>query len=193
MSEKGYINYYDILGLQNDANPGEVRKVYRRKMKNLVGEIAQAQITEDRRSYFLLEMAKLNAAAYILRDREKRETYWNQRAELIDIEARWREADRASSEESDALRREFDSKIPYFLSKYVEESMLEAGRVRELAEASHWDIAHERHAARILRHYRHGLHHDILERLPYYEVTRPQIDWDERARTVAALISGAVS
>lgn len=193
MSEKGYINYYDILGLQDNANPGEVRKVYKRKMKNLVSDIAQTQITEDRRSHFLLEMAKLNAAAYILRDREKLEIYWNRRAELIDIEARWCEADKTSSEESDALRREFDAKIRYFLSKYVEESMLEAGRDRELAAASHWDIAHERHAARILRHYRHGLHHDILERLPYYEVTQPQIDWDERARIVATLISGAIS
>ena len=76
-----------------------------------------------------------------------------------------------------------------FLTVYVEEAMLEAGRDKDCVDASNWDSAHERHAFRILRHYRQGLYQEILERLPYCEVTAPAVDWDERTRTVAALMA----
>lgn len=189
MSEQtGYLNYFEILELSDTANPGEVRKVYKRKMKELVGEIARVEITEERRSYYLLEMAKLNAAVYVLRDKAKREEYWDEREALIDLESRWCTTDPSDLDASDALRREFDGRIKSFLSRYVEETMLEAGQDKDVVEASHWNPAHARHATRLLRHYRHRLHHDILERLPYHEVTQPQIDWDERTATVAAVL-----
>ena len=193
MSEAGYVNFYEILGLAVGANPGEVRKTYRKKMKDLVMEIHQAALTADRRSFYLLEMAKLNAALYTLRDQEKREEYWNERNELVALEAQWRDIPENDSEQSDTLRRLFDGKVCRFLSVYVEEGMLEAGRDKECVEASNWDNAHERHASNILRHYRHRLYQDILERLPFYEVTRPSVDWDERARTAGLIITERAS
>ena len=66
---------------------------------------------------------------------------------------------------------------------------LEAGHDKACVEASNWDAAHERHASRILRHCRQGHYQRILERLPYWEVTPPQIDWDERKRTIAAILA----
>lgn len=191
MSDKGYVNYFEVLGLKESANPGEVRKTYRREMKKLVGEIARVEITEERRSHFLLEMAKLNAALYILRDRDRREEYWRERTELQALEAQWQEVAGKDAEEeaSDVLRKRFDGKLRHFLGRYVEETMLEAGRDKECVEASRWDAAHERHATRILRHYRHGLNHEILERLPFHQVTAPDIDWEERAAVVADLMS----
>jgi hypothetical protein len=188
-SDKGYVNFYDVLGLTENANPGEARKTYKKKMKNLVSEIASVEITGERRAHYLLEMAKLNAAIYILRDKDKREEYWSLREELIDLEEEWRAAPDADTERRDALRKAFDGKVRHFLSTYVEEAMLEAGRDKDCVDASHWDLAHERHATRMLRHYRHGLFQDILERLPFSEVTLPEVDWEERARTVDALIA----
>jgi curved DNA-binding protein CbpA len=185
-TEKGYVNYFEALDLDPSAKPGDVRKAYRKKMKDLVFEIHHAQITEERRAHYLLEMAKLNAALCILRDNETRETYWREREEAMALEEEWRRA--ADTPESDALRRQFDAKIRHFLSHYVEEAMLDAGRDKECVEASGWDAAHARHASRILRHYRHGLFRDILERLPYHEVTPPRIDWEERRRTAAAIL-----
>jgi hypothetical protein len=190
MSDKGYVNYFEILGLEDAAKAGEVRKDYRHKMKDLVMEIARVQITEERRAHYLLEMAKLNAAFYILRDNAFRETYWAARTELIALEQQWREAADSHSPETDTLRRTYDSKLRHFLARYVEEAMLEAGRDKESVEASNWDAAHERHASRILRHYRQGLYQQILERLPYFEVTPPKINWEERARTAAAILAG---
>lgn len=191
--EAGYLNYFEILGLDDQANPGEVRKTYRRKMKDLVREIARVEITEERRTHYLLEIAKFNAAVYILRDKAKREEYWNQRSELIALEDSWRTADPSDREKSDALRREFDGKVKSFLSKYVEETMLEAGQDKEVVEASNWNPAHARHAIRLLRHYRHRLYHTILERLPYHQVTSPSIDWDERRAAVDRLLSAGGS
>ena len=188
MTEDGYINYYAALGLQEGANAGEVRRTFKRTMKKLVSEIAQVEITEERRAHYLLEMAKLNAALFVLRDKERREQYETARRDLIALEQRWNEA-ADDPEASDALRRQFDGDCREFLSKYVEETMLKAGRDKECVEASHWDPAHERHAFRILRHYRHSLYHDILERLPYSEITPPQIDWEERAEVVKAIIA----
>jgi hypothetical protein len=200
-SQEGYVNYFEVLDVPEDAKPGEVRRDYRRRMKDLVAEIARVEITEERRTHYLLEMAKLNAALFVLRDTELRDVYWTTRQGLIALEERWRLAanaatGRAKSEaeraELDDLRREFDGKLRGFLSRYVEELMLEAGRDKECVEASHWDTAHERHAFRILRHYRHTLYQKILERLPYAEVTPPKIDWDERRRTAAALLGGRI-
>lgn len=195
MSESGYINYFDILGLRDDANPGEVRNTYRTKMKVLVQEIKRSTITEDRRAQFILEMAKLNGAVIVLRDNARREAYWSERRELIDLEHRWREAAERDPdpEKTDALRREFDGRVRSFLSKYVEETMLEAAQDKEVAETSGWNVYYSRYALNLLRHYRHLLHHDILERLPYHAVTRPNIDWDERGRAIERMLAGADS
>ncbi|NIA13394.1 MAG: hypothetical protein GWP08_04880 [Nitrospiraceae bacterium] len=189
MSDEGYVNYFEILELDESAKPGEVRKNYKRMMKNLVMEIARVEITEERRAHYLLEMAKLNAAFYILRNTATRETYWSKRQEVVALEAQWREAVKQGSPEGDAKRRAFDGQCRDFLSEYVEEAMLAAGRDPDCVEASHWDPAHERHASRILRHYRHDLYRRILERLPYVEVTPPQIDWAEREQTAAAILA----
>ena len=195
MSDAGYINYYEILGLRENANPGEVRNTYRTKTKALVQEIKRSTITEDRRAQFILEMAKLNGAAIVLRDAARREAYWNERKALIDLEARWREAAESDPdpEKSDALRREFDGRVRSFLGKYVEETMLEAAQDKEVAETSGWNVYYSRYALNLLRHYRHLLYHDILERLPYHAVTRPDVDWEERARFVASTLAEAGS
>jgi hypothetical protein len=189
MPDKGYVDYFEILGLDESAKPGEVRTSYKHKMKDLVMEIARVEITEERRAFYLLEMAKLNAALYILRENATREAYWQLRGELIQLEQQWRQAADHNAPDADTLRRTYDSKLRHFLSRYVEEAMLEAGRDKGCVEASNWDAAHERHASRILRHYRQSLYQQILERLPYYEVTPPKIDWEKRARTVAAILA----
>lgn len=186
--EEGYIDYYGIVGVSPDAKPGEVRKEYRRRMKDLVYEIGEVEITEERRARYLLEMAKLNAAYYVLGNAARREAYTTERDALIALEEQWRVAVEQNAPEADSLRREFDRRIRSFLSKYIEEAMLDAGRDRECVEASNWNEAHERHAFRILRHYRQSLYQKILERLPYVEVTPPQVDWAERARAVASIL-----
>ena len=38
--------------------------------------------------------------------------------------------------------------------------------------------------------FRQQRYHEIHERLPYYDITEPQVDWEERSRFAAALISG---
>ena len=190
MSDKGYINYFEVLGLPEDCKPGEVRKTYRKAMKDLVLEIARVEITGDRRDKYLLDMAKLNAAYYILRDNDRRRQYVEDRNKVMRLEEEWRRAaNEASEEEADRLRRSFDAALRHFLSTYMEELMLEAGRDRECVEASNWDPSHERHASRVLRHYRQRLYTEIHERLPYYEVTEPHINWDERSRTVGELLA----
>ena len=188
--DKGYVNYYEILGLTEQAKPGEVRKNYKRKMKDLVLEISRVEITEERRARYLLDMAKLNAAFYVLRGSASRETYWEARQAVMALEAQWCAAAEGGRDETDALRLQFERKVRDFLAQYVEEVMLEAGRDKDCVEASHWDAAHERHAFRILRHYRQRAYQEILERLPYHVVTPPEVDWDERRRTVAALLAG---
>lgn len=190
MSEDGYVNYFAILELDENSKPGEVRKKYKRMMKDLVMEIARVEITGERRDRYLLQMAQLNAALYVLRNNEGREAYWRERTEVIQLEEQWRQAAASGLPEADALRRSFDTKLRHFLSRYVEEAMLEAGRDKEAVEASHWDPAHERHASRILRHYRHNLYQQILDRLPYWEITTPEIDWAEREKTVAEMLPG---
>lgn len=190
MSDAGYVDYFAVLGLPGDCKPGEVRKNYKKLMKDLVLEIHRTRITEDRRDKYLLTMAQLNAAFYILRDNDRRERYVSDRQRVIDLEAEWgQKAEAGDPSEADVLRRRFDSELRHFLSAYMEELMLEAGRDAECVEASNWDPYHERHASRVLRHFRQRLYHEIHERLPYYDVTRPTVDWEERGRTVAALIA----
>jgi hypothetical protein len=190
-NDAGYVNYFEILDLPLDSRPGDVRKQYKKLMKDLVTKIQEAEITDDLRSKYILEMAKLNAALLALRETVFKDAYWAERQELIELEEKWRQADAAKSPEMDALRRQFDSKIRHFLARFVEELMLDAGRDKEVIEACRWDAAHERYASTILRRYRHGLYHQILERLPYFEVTRPAVDWDERSKTVARLLAEA--
>lgn len=191
-NDAGYVNYFEILDLDPDAKAGEVKKMYRKKMKDLVMEIARVEITEERRAHYLLEMAKLNAAFYLLRDNTTRQEYWDARNELIALEQKWRESVDQNKDDADKLRREYDAKLKAFLSKYVEELMLEAGRDKECVEASHWDPAHERHASRYLREFRHNLYTEIHERLPYSEITPPRIDWNERRAAVEKLLTEAV-
>lgn len=195
MQDEGYVNYFQALDLPDSAKPGEVRKAYKQKMKDLVFEIARVQITEERRERYLLEMAKLNAAFYLLRDNESRDRYWAEREEAIQLENQWREAADQQAPNADDCRRAFERKVRDFLTRYMEETMLEAGRDKECVEASHWDPAHEAHASRILRHYRQSAYQVILERLPYHEVTPPQVDWTERKQTVASILDmkGAAS
>ena len=184
----GYINYFEILGLNEEARPGEVRKVYRRRMKELVGEIARVEITQQRRARYLLEMAKLNAALLVLRETDTREAYWSERQALIDLEQKWRDAVANNDAEAEMLRRQYDGRLHSFLSKYCEEWMLAAGQDKECVEHSNWDAAHTRHASRILRFYRNELHRKILQRLPYADVTAPSIDWEERRKFVASAL-----
>ena len=184
----GYINFFEILGLDEDAKPGEVRKVYRRRRKEPVGELARVEITQQRRARYLLEMAQLNAALLVLRESDTRAAYWSERQALIDLEQKWRDAAAEANDEADALRRQFDGRLQTFLSKYCEEWMLAAGQDKECVENSHWDAAHTRHASRILRFYRNDLYQKILERLPYAEITPPTIDWAEREQFVRSTL-----
>lgn len=187
--DAGYVNYFSILGVSEDAKPGDVRKEYRSKMKALVTEIHQKVITPQLLAHYTLEMAKLNAALVILREMDDRQAYWNARKNVMELEVRWIEAVQSGSGDTDRFRREFEAACKDFLSRYVEELMLAAGRDKECVEASGWNPGQERHATRILRHYRHLLNLDILKRLPYTEVTSPHVDWQERERTVAALVA----
>ena len=194
MNDGGYVNYFEILDLPHDCKPGEVRKQYKRKMKDLLLEISRSQsgletLGQEKRDHFLLEMAQINAAFYILRDTERREKYWSDRTKVIALEAEWREATDTNAAVQEKLRRTYDAALRHFLSTYLEEFMLLAGRDPECVEASNWDLAHERHAGPILRHFRQQLHQEILERLPFYETTEPQVDWEERDRAVSALLA----
>lgn len=190
MSDQGYVDYFEILSVPPDCKPGDVRKNYKKMMKDLVIEIHSVALTPDRRDRYLLAMAQLNAAYYILRDNDLRETYVRAREEVMRLEAEWRRAAEEDAGNADALRRQFDRALRDFLSDYMEDLMLEAGRDKECVENSNWDPYHERHASRVLRHYRQRLYHEIHERLPYYDVTKPYIDWNERSRVVAALVAG---
>ncbi|MDZ4857410.1 MAG: hypothetical protein SGI88_00385 [Candidatus Hydrogenedentes bacterium] len=190
--ESGYVDYFKVLELDETAKPGEIRKSYRTKMKELVSEIAAVEITEERRNKFLLEMATLNAALFLLRESDLRDAYWNDRKDLIVLEHQWRAAAEAG-ENTNELRKTFDGRVRDFLSRYVEDAMLAGGRDKECVEASHWDAAHERHASGILRQCRHEFFQQILERLPYADVTKPSIDWTERARFASGVLAeGAV-
>lgn len=189
-ADRGYVDYFAVLGVDADAKPGEIRNHYKKRMKDLLMDISQANVTGERRDKFLLDMARYNAAFFILRDADLRQRYVEDRERVMALEAEWAAAVEAGAAESDRLRRAFDAALRHFLSAYLEERVLEAGRDAECVEASHWDLAHERHATRILRHFRQRLYHEIQERLPFYEITTPVVDWDERAGAVARLIAG---
>lgn len=189
MSDQGYIDYFTILGVEEDAKPGEIRNTYKRAMRDLVIEIQRAEITADRRERFLLDLAKLNASFYILRDTQRRDQYVADRKSVMALEIEWRNAVEAGAVEADSLRRSFDAALRHFLSRYMEEFMLAAGRDPECMEASRWDHSHERHASKILRHYRQEQYHQVHERLPYYDVTRPEINWEEREQTARAILA----
>jgi len=134
-------------------------------------------------------MAEMNAAFYILREEDRRQRYQADRERAMRLEDEWREAVEKKSPEAESLRRQYEGALKHFLSAYMEEFVLEAGRDKECVENSHWDPSHERHASRILRHHRQRLYQKIHERLPYYEITPPSIDWEERARTVSATLA----
>lgn len=188
MIDDGYVNYFEVLELGEDCKPGEVRNNYKRLIKNLLIEIGRVQITESRRDAFLLDIAKHNAAFYILRDNDLRHRYAEDRAAVVALEDAWHKAAETNSSELDVCRRKFDAALRHFLSRYMEELVLQAGRDKECVEASHWSRAHERHASRVLRHFRQRVYHQIQERLPYYEVTRPEVDWNERKTLVQNML-----
>lgn len=190
-SDAGYVNYFADLGLKEDAHTGEVRKVYRRAIKKLVADATQGgPMSQSRQNKYLLDMSRLNAALYVLKDKDLRETYLNERNELIELEKTWRETPDDDIELNNRYRVEFETKVKSFLSKYVEEMTLTAGQDKEVMEASNWDAAHARHATALLRYYRQHLYQDIRERLPYHEVTEPKIDWTERENTIASILEG---
>lgn len=190
MSDKGYVNYLEIFKLQEDCKPGEVRNAYKRLMKDLIFEISRTQMTPDKRDRYFLELARHNAAFYILRDNARRAQYLQDRHAVIELEDEWRAAMESGAENREQLRRSYDAAVKHFLARYMEELVFEAGRDPECVEASGWDAAHERHAERVLRHYRQRLYHEIHERLPFYQVTKPDIDWDERSRCVLGILAG---
>ena len=128
---------------------------------------------------------------FILRDTDERDAYWNEREALIALEDEWRKAAESNDPEAENLAREFDRRVRAWLSKYMEDMMLAAGRDKECVEASRWDRAHERHATRTLREFRHRQYRTIFKRLPFVDVTPPQIDWNERRATVASILSAA--
>lgn len=188
MSDEGYIDYFAVLQLAPDCKPGEVRKQYKKLMKDLLIDISRATLTPATRDEYLLKMATLNAAFFILRDNGRREQFAEDRERVVALEEEWRAA-AASGQDTDRLRRSYDGALRHFLSTYMEERMLEAGRDPECVEASHWDPAHERHAGRVLRHYRQRQYHQIHERLPFHLITEPRIDWDERAAFASELLA----
>lgn len=188
--EAGYVNYFGDLGLNEDAHTGEVRKVYKRAIKKLVSEATQGPMSQAKQNKYLLDMSRLNAALYVLKDKDLREAYQNERNELIELEKLWCEAPKDDFELNNKYRAEFETNVKSFLSKYVEEMTLTAGQDKEVVETSNWDAAHARHATALLRYYRHHLYQDILERLPYHQVTEPKVDWDERAKTISSILEG---
>lgn len=185
----GYIDYRDILDLQDHYKPADVIRTYRKKMKHLRIEMTQEIMTEEQWTRYLLLMAQLNAAFYILRDRQMGEAYLAERNRLMQMEQTWRDA-ADEPDACDTLRRQYDQALRSFLTRYMEELVLEAGRDPECLENSGWTPVHERHAARALRQYRQQEYHQILERLPYYETTPPIVDWKERAAFVNHLAVG---
>ena len=126
-SDSGYVDYVAVLGLDPEFKPADARRVYRKKIKDLLIEISQVQVTEERRNRFLLAIAQLNAAFYILRDKDRCDKYLADRAQVMQIEEEWR-AQADKTEASDKCRRQFDQALRDFLSVYMEELMLEAGR-----------------------------------------------------------------
>lgn len=191
--DMGYTDYREALALPENYKPADVIRNYKKRMKQLLIEISENKQADDKRDHYLLLMAQLNAAFYILRDRQRGETYLHEREEVMRMEEEWREtAAKHIPGDEDALRRRYDQALRNFLAKYMEEFVLEAGRDPECVENSGWDSIHERLAGRILRQYRQQRYHEIHERLPYFEVSAPDINWDSRAAFVEELLEGSL-
>lgn len=191
--DMGYTDYREVLALPENYKPADVIRNYKKRMKQLLIEISENRQADDRRDHYLLLMAQLNAAFYILRDRQRGETYLLERNEVMRMEEEWRTATgKGDAGEEDALRRKYDQALRNFLAKYMEEFVLEAGRDPECVENSGWDSVHERLAGRILRQYRQQRYHEIHERLPYFEVSAPDIDWETRYSFVEELLEGSI-
>ena len=101
MTDQGYINYFDVLGVSETCKAGEVRNSYKKVVKQLLMEIGRATITDSRRDSFLLDIARVNAAYYILRDNDRRKQYIEDRAGIVALEEQWRAAVEANSDEMD--------------------------------------------------------------------------------------------
>lgn len=185
--DMGYIDYRTLLELRDAYRPADVIRTYRKKMKQLMVQISEDKEADDHRDRYLLQIAELNAAYYILRNKELGVQYIREREELMALEKEWRAMD-GDDPEFDGYRRRYDQALRAFLARYMEELILEAGRDPECVENSGWSPNHERFAGRVLRQFRQQRYHEIHERLPYYDITKPEVDWEERARFAATLI-----
>lgn len=183
-----YTDYRLILELPDSYKPADVIRNYKKKIKQLTIQISEDPHVQEKQDHYLLHMAQLNAAFYILRDRNRGETYLREREEVIRLEEEWRASASANREDEDALRRRYDQALRNFLTRYMEELVLEAGRDPECVEHSGWSSIHERLAARSLRRYRQQRYHEIHERLPYFEISPPEVDWGERKGFVNQLL-----
>ncbi|MFA7692945.1 MAG: hypothetical protein GX117_03245 [Candidatus Hydrogenedentes bacterium] len=190
-TDLGYTDYREVLALPERYKPADVIRNYKKSIKQLRIEISENEQADDLRDHYLLLIAQLNVAFYILRDRQRGEEYLQQREELIALEETWRSvAATGSMEEQDRARRSYDQSLRNFLAKYMEEYLLEAGRDPDCMEHSGWNSVYERLAGRVFRQYRQQRYHEIHERLPYFEVSTPTIDWEQRADFVATLLEG---
>lgn len=185
--DQGYIDYRTLLELQESYKPADVIRTYRKKMKQLMVQISENKDADEHRDRYLLQIAELNAAYYILRNKELGTQYIEEREALMALEKEWAALD-SEDPSFDTLRRHYDQSLRAFLARYMEELILEAGRDPECVENSGWSAAHERFAGRVLRQFRQQRYHEIHERLPYYDITRPEVDWEERVRFAATLI-----
>lgn len=183
----GYIDYRTLLELQESYKPADVIRTYRKKMKQLMVQISENKDADEHRDRYLLQIAELNAAYYILRNKELGTQYIEEREALMALEKEWAALD-SEDPSFDTLRRHYDQSLRAFLARYMEELILEAGRDPECVENSGWSPAHERFAGRVLRQFRQQRYHEIHERLPYYDITEPEVDWEERVRFAATLI-----
>ena len=192
VDDLGYTDYRAVLDVPESYKPADVIRNYKKRMKQLVIEISEDKRANERQDQYLLQVAQLNAAFYILRDRQRGELYLREREEVIEFERDWREGvGKGDASEDDRLRRRYDQALRNFLAKYMEEFMLEAGRDPECVEHSGWSSVHERLAGRILRQYRQQRYHEIHERLPYSEITPPEIDWTDRVGFVERMLEGS--
>ena len=187
----GYVDYREVLILPELYKPADVIRNYKKRAKQLLIEISEDQKAAEKQDQYLLQMAQLNAAFYILRDRQRGETYLREREEVMGLENEWRSLAEKGGGEEDAMRRRYDQALRNFLAKYMEEFVLEAGRDPECVENSNWSSVHERLAGRILRQYRQQRYQEIHERLPFFEISQPEIDWEDRNRFVEELLKGS--
>ena len=188
----GYVDYREVLILPELYKPADVIRNYKKRAKQLLIEISEDKKAAEKQDQYLLQMAQLNAAFYILRDRQRGETYLRERDEVMGLEREWRDlTEKGATGEEDTLRRRYDQALRNFLAKYMEEFVLEAGRDPECVENSNWSSVHERLAGRILRQYRQQRYQEIHERRPFFEISQPEVDWEERGRFAEELLKGS--